>query len=169
MKVKLSMLSIGIFTIGLLNGQIREEGVPKSFTRSLVKDLPVLTMQSVDVEALINEDKNAPPDTPYRFGYGFDVSYNLENSGVWETLPDEGRLWRLKIVAPGAFSINLIYDQFWLPPGAKLFLYNPSESMILGAFTEKNNKEYGKFSTSLVEGPVTILEYYGSSPKCSVK
>ncbi len=160
MRVKCTVLSMGFFVLGLLNGQIGDGGIPKSFIHSMRQDIPLLTMQPVDVPSLINEDKNAPPDTPYRFGYGFDVSYNLENSGVWEALPDGGRLWRLKIVATTAFSLNLIYDQIWLPPGATLFLYNPSKSMILGAFTEKNNKPHGKFSTSLVKGPITILEYY---------
>ncbi len=160
MKFKLTLLSMGFFVLGLLNGQINESGEPKSFSISLEKEVPVLTMQPVDVDSLIKEDKRASSDTPYRFGYGFDVSYNLNNSGVWETLPDGGRVWRLKIVAPGAFSINLIYDNFWLPPGATLFLYNPTKRMVLGAFTERNNKEYGKFSTSLVKGPITILEYY---------
>ncbi|MBC8346389.1 MAG: trypsin-like peptidase domain-containing protein [Candidatus Marinimicrobia bacterium] len=160
MKVKLIKFIIGIFGIVFLNGQISVNGEPKSFSISLEKDVPVLTMQTVNVDSLTNEDKKATSDTPYRFGYGFDVSYNLDNSGVWETLPDGGRVWRLNIFAPGAFSINLIYDQFWLPPGATLFLYNPTKSMVLGAFTERNNKEYGKFSTSLVDGPITILEYY---------
>ncbi len=118
-------------------------------------------MGYVDVEALLVEDSiEAEMGLPYRFGYAFDVDYTLENVGTWDSLPDGGRIWRFKITCPEAYSINLIYDYFWLPEGAQFFIYNPDHSMILGAFTSQNNKEHRKFSTSLVQGDISILEYY---------
>jgi|GEM_PF-6302714 len=41
MKIKLSMLFVLVFSHGYLNGQIKESGVPKSFTHLLEKDVPV--------------------------------------------------------------------------------------------------------------------------------
>ena len=73
--------------------------------------------------------------TPTSKGYGFDVSYSLENSGTWEELIDGGKLWRLKIKSQDACSINLIYDKFCLPEGANFFIYNNDKSMVIGTFT----------------------------------
>ena len=104
--------------------QLSEGGQPYSFTHEVSVSKEVKEMPEVDVEALLLEDQFAPEDEPYRFGYGFDVSYSLQNSGTWDKLPDGGKLWRLQIMSQAAYSINLIYDKFKLPDGAKFFIYN---------------------------------------------
>ena len=140
--------------------QISEGGQPYSFTHQVSASIEVKEMPGVDTEALLREDESAPEDEPYRFGYGFDVSYSLQNSGAWDKLPDGSKLWRLKLISQSAYSINLIYDNFWLPEGAKFFIYNNDKSMVIGAFTSRNNKPHGKFATGLVKGDKIILEYY---------
>ncbi len=118
-------------------------------------------MRPVDVPSLLAEDAaEESKGVPFRFGYPFEVSYDLVNAGTWETLPDGGRLWRLAISSPGAYSINLVYRDFRLPPGARFFIYNEDRSMVIGAFTRDNNKEHGRFATGLVKGDKCILEYY---------
>ena len=41
--------------------------------------------------------------------------------------------------SPNAASISLIFIEFNVPDGAKLFLYNPSQTIVYGAFTSANN------------------------------
>ena len=124
--------------------------------------IPTERMAEVDVPALLLEDslEMAHKDVPLRFGFGFDVDYSLNNSGVWDSLPDGSRIWQLRIESPGAYSINLMYDQYDLPEGAELFIYNEDHSMVIGAFTSLNNKQNGMFSTQPVKGDVSILELY---------
>ena len=163
MKVKVSIASIVALVLcasTITYAQISGGGHPYSFAHSVPSAIEVKTMPKVDVEALLREDETAQKDQPYRFGYGFDVSYTLENSGTWLDLPDGSKLWRLCISSPGAYSINLIYDKFWLPAGARLFVYNQERSMAIGAFTARNNKLDGKFATELVKGDAIILEYH---------
>ncbi len=120
-------------------------------------------MKTVDVTALLSEDELEAQQgipVPFRFGYPFEVNIGLDSAGTWTELPSGDRVWRMRIVAPGAYSINLLYDEFWLPPGAKFFIYNEDRSMVLGAFSSVNNKDHGKFSTGPVQGSVNILEYY---------
>ncbi len=146
---------------GPLMAQISSGGTPISFTKAVRADIHAVTMPPVDVAALLAEDSiEQGKGIPYRFGFPFEVNYDLDNSGTWEDLNDGGRLWRLRIECPGAYSINLVYDEFWLPEGAKLFIYNEDRSYVIGSFTERNNKEYEKFATALVKGDVSILEYY---------
>ena len=146
---------------GPLMAQISSGGTPVSFTKAVRADIHAVTMPPVDVAALLAEDSiEQGKGIPYRFGFPFEVNYDLDNSGTWENLNDGGRLWRLRVECPGAYSINLVYDEFWLPEGAKFFIYNEDRSYVIGAFTERNNKEYEKFATALVKGDVSILEYY---------
>jgi len=141
-------------------GQVSIGGQPPTFAdQSLPASVPTKLMPSLDIAALLAQDAAEPKDVPLRFGYPFEVNYNLKNSGEWQTLSNGDRLWRLRIAAPGAYSINLIYDHFWLPEGARLFLYNEDHSYLIGAFTNANNKETGDFATAPVKGDVTILEY----------
>jgi len=147
-----------------LNAQIQHGGTPYSFTHDVPGDAPVETMQPVDVEALLAEDqveRQSDEPIPPRFGTALDVDLGVTNAGRWTALSDtSGRLWRLRIATQGAHSINLIFDRFRLPRGGKLFIYNQDRSTVLGAFTEANNKPYGRFSTLPVEGAVITLEYF---------
>ena len=149
-----------------LLAQVSAGGQPYTFTNPVEDTIPTVIIGSVDAAALFAEDdleaqqgKHVPP----RFGYPFEVSLGLDSAGTWTELPSGDRVWRLRIVAPGAYSINLLYDEFWLPDGAKLFIYNEDRSMVLGAFTSRNNKDHGKFSTAPVKGSVSILEYFEPS------
>jgi len=148
----LVVMSCFIF-VSSLCAQIGHGGTPISFTKDLQRDVYTITMPPVDVEALIAEDEanaasGAP--SPYRFGYGFDVEYSLYNTGTWEILPDGSKVWRLRIVSPGAYSINLIFSEYLLPTGARFSIYSEDRKMVKGAFTAENNKDHGKFATGLV-------------------
>lgn len=93
-------------------------------------------------------------------GAGVDVDIDIRKQGEWLMMEDGSQVWRLEIKAAGASQLTLLYDDFWLPKGAKFYLYTPNENQIRGAFTHKNNKESGKFSTEKTIGESVILEYY---------
>ncbi|CAG2532804.1 Por secretion system C-terminal sorting domain-containing protein [Maribacter dokdonensis] len=117
------------------------------------------------IKSALEEDEiDANNGRPPRFGLKVDVTFSTQNSGVWTDLPNGDKLWRLAIKSPGAKSINLLYDQFHLPPGGVLHIYNEDMTHIIGGFTELNNKgtleSPGMFATGLVYGNEVILEYY---------
>lgn len=159
------MLTIsGLCLIPLIAlGQISQGGTPPSFSLSLAAtQVPVAQMAPVDAVAYLAEDAQAAKDEPYRFAASLDVSLNLNNSGIWESVPG-GRLWRLQISSPGAYSIGLVYDQWHIPEGGQLFIYNVEASQVVGAFTSFNNWMDGTNITQPVAGDVTILEYFEPS------
>jgi len=142
-------------------GQVSRGGTPISMNKSLSGDIQTILMDPVDVDAYLAEDAmNQGKDVPYRTGAGFDVHYTLTNSGTWTELADGGHIWRLRIESPGAYYINLLYDFYYVPEGATLFIYNEGYKNVIGAFTSDNIKSHGKFATAPVPGDVTILEYY---------
>lgn len=87
-----------------------------------------------------------------------EVSYNLNNSGTWETLPDGSRIWRLRIVSPNATDLWLVYDQWRIVKPCELYLYNDDHSMILGPYTSVDNWD-GTNVTPITTGEAVTLEY----------
>ena len=150
-------------------GQISTRENPISFER----EVPILerserTMRSfapLDLERLRQEDKETRAHgMPPRFGYRHRVNYNLENSGEWTVLENGDKLWRMSIYCADAVSINLLYDKFWVPDGAKFFIYSNDRRQNIGAFTSENNRGSreapDKFATGLIHSNHIILEYF---------
>ena len=118
-----------------LSAQISKGGRPLSFdiiSKSTATSVPAVRTPQIDRDQLLLEDSlEQDKGIPFRFGVPFDVNYNLDNSGQWETLSDGSKIWRLQIDTENAYSINLIYDQFHLSPGVKLFIYNLDHTMLM--------------------------------------
>lgn len=144
--------------------QVNQGGSPLSFqnARLLKSALVFETMPAVDVEKLLSEDaiNDLDKEIPWRFGENMAVNFNPDNSGSWDVFPKGDKVWRLGIKSPGAYTINLTFDNYRLPPGATLFVYNESKTQVIGAFTELNNQEDRVFATTLIEGDAIVLEYY---------
>jgi hypothetical protein len=143
--------------------QISQPGTPPSFSRALLKSaIPVETMPVIDIQTLKNEDLifDTIKDIPWRFGENISVNINPSNSGIWEYLDNHDKLWRTSIYSAGAYSINLTFNKYLLPPGAQLYIYNIEKTLVLGAFTDFNNQDDGYFATTLVQGDHIIIEYY---------
>lgn len=155
-----------IVLLGLFNtvsAQISIGGVPNSFkTEKLLSVVPFVQMPYVDVEALKAEDKftDTIKNLPWRFGQNIEVLLNPKNSGVWDTLNEKTRIWRLGILSQGALSINLLFDPFRLANAAELFIYSADRKQIIGAFTDFNNRDDGLFATTLLPGDSLIIEYF---------
>lgn len=154
-----SALNMGI--PGLAKAQISLGGSPKSFGLKLKATVPVVNLPTLDKAALQSEDEQEDQtNSPLRFAVPVAVNLNLKNAGVWTDLPNGDRIWRLKIHAPGAVSLNFLYDNFHLPRGGLFYIYNPEQTETLGAFAAHNNKAHGKFATALLHDDTAILEYY---------
>ena len=126
----------------------------------MLKTMPSIDLERLRVEDAIEEKLGIPP----RFGYSHKVDFSLENSGEWFDLQNGDKLWNIEIYCSGALSINLLYDKFWLPDGAKFFIYSSDREQHFGAFTSENiigDKEKPQgFATGIVLGDRIILEYY---------
>ncbi len=142
--------------------QINAGGVPMSSLMQLSPDFNSVTLPAVDTKRAIEEDAvvSNTADMPFRYGLTVDVNFNLSNSGTWETLSDGSRIWRLGIKSDDAQSLNLIFNNFYMPKGAYVFVYDLNKIKVIGAFTEINNSVDGQFATALIPGSYCIVEYY---------
>ncbi len=163
--MKKLLLSAFILASALLNtasAQLSQGGTPYSFSHTEAKAaFQTVTMPSFDLDALKAQDAiNDQSKGPFRFGYNHFVDFNLANSGSWTTLANGDRLWKLGITCTNAQTINLAFDDFFMPNGASLFVYNGSGDFVIGAFTNVNNQEDKAFATDLIPGENIVLEYY---------
>jgi hypothetical protein len=141
-------------------GQISTDESPVSFSADIVlasDARDVKTLPDLDMETIHQEDEEDEPNgIPPRFGYRHEVNYNLDNSGTWTTLPNDDKIWQLELYCPEALSINLLYDKFHLPEGAKFFVFSSNGEHAIGAFTSENNKGDAEnvqgFATGLIYG-----------------
>lgn len=163
------LIGVGLLISCFGYGQISTGELPYSWTSegggisenaSSVIVLPQLNMTQINQEDSGNEGAGGPT----RFGFSHDVDISLTNSGSWITTSDGGHLWTVNIISPDALSLNILYDQFWLPDGAKLFIYASDLSQHIGAFTSLNNKGTKEavhgFATGFLFTNSITLEYY---------
>ncbi len=161
--VRLGLLLVSSIVLALpaAFAQISLGGAPPSFALDLASSVPEQVTPRPPVDRLLAEDLlNDAANLPYRFAYPYAVSFDLEGEGRWTELPGGARLWRLQIRCPGALSVNLLYDDFYLPPGARFFLYDPDRTQVLGAFSHQNNRASRRFATALIYDEAVVLEVY---------
>lgn len=125
-------------------------------------EIPIVTMASVDQQALLAEDNAKPtgPESarPLRLAVGLDASINTTNSGRWDRLADGWNLWRVEIHAPGAENLNLRLDDLNLPNGSKMWLHDPSGSQVHGPYSQADRDRRGGLSTPIVTGDRVVVE-----------
>jgi lysyl endopeptidase len=151
-------------TIGLsltANAQVSYGGLPpSSFDPSLTGAVPTEIMPEVDVWRLLAEDEAAPKNQAMRFGQEIPVHLTLGNSGLWETLGNGDRVWRLRIESDDAYSISILFDDFEMPPGAELYAYNDGKKEVYGQFNSVSNKADRLFAIQPLAGDAMTLEYF---------
>jgi len=142
--------------------QINKGGTPISSRQDLKGNLDFVKQPTFDVDQMIEEDleNEIHGMTPYRFAHVFDVNYSLENSGVWDELSNGDKVWRFGVTSKNAYSLNISFSEFFIPPDASVFVYNEDKSVILGAFSDEFNQRDDLVAISPVPGDKLIVEYY---------
>ena len=147
------LLSIILFQPNSGFTQISQGGSPLGLQNrsASIGEIPMRSFHSINHDSLRalslkEEEAGLPP----RFGALRATDANLRNSGQWTELANGDRVWELRIKSDGAKSINLLYKEFYMPEGAKFFVYGANNGKVLGAFTNFNNKEDGIFATGLI-------------------
>lgn len=160
----LSFLIILILSAFNSSAQLIDKGTPASWSGKInnFKKNNVIKMPLFDLQEIIREDavNDMDKSRPWRFGFNHEVNINPLNAGEWIQLKNGDRIWLLNILSPGAKSVNVIFDQFFIPEGAYLHMYNENKTHLVGAYTHILNNEAQILGTELVEGEFITLEYY---------
>ena len=118
--------------------------------------MPSLNMDAIEAEDLRREQNGELP----MFGRIHQTDLGPHNVGTWTQLANGDRLWRLKIVSPGAEGTVLYYTNFNLAPNTALFVHNGSGKYYTGPFTSKDYQKSLEYSSGILPGEEVILEYF---------
>ncbi len=157
------LILILILATGQISAQLSKMGVPlkikqlKSSRGGKVEMPSFLSYFSSEVQTVQDEKQLKP----FKFAHGYPVNLTTGNSGEWFSAADseDMAVWRLTIKSAGAYSLNLVFDDFEIPENARLFVYSETEEYLLGAFTQDNNSASRKFAISPVAGDEITVQY----------
>lgn len=143
--------------------QMTNEGAPRSW--SLKKnqsriDYYLMPKFNLEKQKKIDALNAASKTKPWQFGYEYTVNYGLNNSGTWTTLANGDRIWQIEIESKNALTMNFVFDDYHLPKGATVYLYNPKTKEVQGAYTHANNSADRMLGTTLIQGDNVVIEYY---------
>lgn len=124
-------------------------------------DVAAVQLPAIDAEGQRRQEAQAEKPGPAQYAVPAEVHLTPQTAGTWDQLPEGGRLWRLRIEAPGAASLNFGFTRYRLPQGATLHIIpSGSDQDYEGPYTAKDNKDHGQLWTPPVRGSQAVLELY---------
>lgn len=143
------------------SGQIIQKGAPDLALEKQL-EIPTIILPKVDLKKLEREDKqrNRSRLKIVRYAQIIDVDISSKTDGIWIDRKNNEKIWYVKIISSNAYSLGVLFDQFRLPIGSKLFIYSSDHKHIRGAFTYKNNKATNILAIAPVQGDEIIIEYH---------
>ena len=104
----------------------------------------------------ISEGKNVV----YPIGTLIPAVYDLTQLAKWTEDESGNHIGKIKIISNEATGLDLFFDDFFLPIGARLVVSSSDFSERLGPFSFSDNKESGRFSTGTINGKELLLEVF---------
>ncbi|WP_165044597.1 trypsin-like peptidase domain-containing protein [Dysgonomonas sp. ZJ709] len=152
-------LLLGLFLLFSLN--ISAQQTAHTFN----SDKSVVTLQiDVDKARLDKEDEMAKQiGTPMRIAILYPLFLDAISIGKWDVLSNSKKTWKLTIEAPKSHGVTVRYDDFYIPQGGTLYVYNEDSSYDTKVYAHKSNPNGGFYSTETLSGDKITLEYVTSS------
>lgn len=166
---KYLLIFIMIFICSPSFSQGNEEALPiswsKNFQSQHKKGITPIELPPIDLEAVIAEDSinDLDKSLPWRYGIVRPIILDLANDGEWTQLNSGGRIWRIAIKSPQAINLSVNFNDFRLPIGSRLHLYNEDQSEVSRTYSFSENTPDKKLGSWFVSGDVILVEYYEPS------
>lgn len=141
-------------------GQSSVSLVPFSEQYQLSPVVDFINMPEYDYSRMITEDKAsmARGEKRYRFAKKIPVDIVPFNEGVWEEVPNGGRVWRIGIRSFKAHSLYVVLRSFELSKGVTIFAYNSAKTESHGPFSYTYNNDNKLLVIPPVQGSEVIIE-----------
>lgn len=167
----------------IAHAQIGDGSIPYSLTdayKSLYineqKNINRIRVGEMDNNDLLVKDSlfHLENDFSYTFAAPIEINREIQSDMTWDTIENGFIMGRVQLQSPTSYASFLIFDDFFLPDSTKLYAYNSDGTQYIGAFTESNNKPYGRFSLGPIIGENITLEiikpiYLNSQPHIHIE
>lgn len=150
-----------LLSLALPAAAIAEDSTPRAVALKAtpLASVPTVSFGPLDRAGLALEDATRDEQgLAPRYAVPRPVRLTPRTSGAWEDLAGGVSLWRLRIRAEGAASINLGFTRFRLPEGARLQIYSADLAHVVRPFTSADNEEHGELWAPAVPTDDLIVE-----------
>jgi len=133
---------------------------PRSFTGSWrpVAEIAIKTYPALDLEAVAAADAaREAAGGPHRFAVPHDTSLSVDDVGSWEQNGDVS-IWRYRIKADEAASLNVGFTRFHVPPSARLYIYDTARRQVAGPYDAKHNEPHAQLWTPVIASSDVVVE-----------
>ena len=163
MKKLLLLLLLFIPFVSVFSQEITEED-PISWDLNLEMVEPIL-LPPINLELIQQEDmiNDLDKSIPWRYGVTRPITLNLQTNGVWSTLENGDRVWRVAIKSPEALNMSVNFNDFHLPIGSRLHIYNGDRSDKSKTYSDQNNRLSKVLGSWFVTGDEIWVEYFEPS------
>ncbi len=163
-KINLLLVSTTFLWSSLIMAQENPSISPYSFNHTIKGSIPTIIMPEHDFAQDIKDADEFEKKGNYpRFARSFDVNLTMLDAGIWTSLPNGDRIWRLNLKSDGALATCLFFENFFLPEGATFHVYTPDHKHVSGSYTNADNQGDELFSTEFIDGDEEIIEYFEPS------
>lgn len=138
------------------------EELPISWSVDIDNEIIPIELPPLDLEAIIAEDliNDQDKSIPWRYGISRPLHLDFENDGVWTILDNGDKVWRIAIKSPDALNLSVNFDNFYLPEGARLHLYNNEQTDISRTYSNAQNRENKILGSWFISGDIIWVEYF---------
>lgn len=150
-----------LFFISYFTAMSQEGRTPLSWELQL-DDITPIELVPLDLVALAIEDSINDLDKtlPWRYGVERSITLDFESNGFWTLLDDGSKLWRVAIKSPEALNMGVNFNNFRLPEGATLQMYNNDKTDFSKVYTTENNRDSNVLGSWFIEGETIVVEYF---------
>ena len=141
--------------------QVTEE-MPMSWELSVRSDVSVIELPPLDLGEITEQDSinDLDKSLPWRYGISRSVELDMSQDGEWTDVLNIGRIWRAAIKSPDAINLSINFENFYLPEGATLHLYNEDRSDISRTYSNAQNRQNNQVASWYISGDVIWIEYF---------
>lgn len=126
-------------------------------TRTTPIVLPPIDLYEIQQQDLINDrDKSLP----WRYGVERSLQLDIKEEGTLIELPNGDKIWQLAIQSPRAISLSVNFDQFYIPDGGRLHLFNDDRTDVSKTYSKATNRPNKRLGSWFVMGDIIWIEYY---------
>lgn len=141
------------------------EVVPMSWQLGIRASGSIIELPLIDLEGVAQQDSinDLDKSLPWRYGISRPVSIDMSQDGEWTDLPNVGRIWRAAIKSPDAINLSVNFNNFYIPEGARLQLYNEGMSDLSKTYSSAQNRQNKNLASWYVTGDLIWIEYFEPS------
>ncbi len=123
-------------------------------------------VETIDAETLPIQDNvklrdkanRQPKNGPLTFAEPINTDFKINQRGTWESIEGDRQVWRLRVKSPGAYSLNLGFEEFYLPPSAVMFLSDADKTHVIGPLTADDNEDHRQWWSPVIPGDDIVIE-----------